>query len=337
MSDAVPGFGHLWTMTDEQGTYEHAKGAVARTEHGYCTDDVARVLVVATREPHPTAQVRRLAHSSLRFVADAQDLTGACRNRKSADGRWRGAHTVEDCWGRSLWAFGVAAADRSEQLGRAALAHFDQGAQQRSPWPRAMAFAALGASAVTASHPGHRSALELLEAVGDVIGTRVTGLLWPWPEPRLTYANAVLPDAMIATGTALHRPTMVDDGLELLDWLLARETVDEHLSVTPVGGAGPHDAEHGFDQQPIEVASMADACARAWALTGEPRWANGIRMAAAWFDGSNDSASQMWDCGTSGGYDGLEADGFNRNQGAESTIALISTHQQAQLLSTVPA
>ena len=82
---------------------------------------------------------------------------------------------------------------------------------------------------------------------------------------------------------------------------------------------------------------MADACARAWTLTGEPRWANGIRMAAAWFDGSNDTASQMWDRGTSGGYDGLEADGFNRNQGAESTIALISTHQQAQLLATVPA
>lgn len=337
MNDVVPNFGHLLEMTDEYGTYEHAKGAVARREHGYCTDDVARVLVVATRESHPSANVRRLAHSSLRFVAEAQDLMGACRNRKSADGHWHGPHTAEDCWGRSLWGFGVAAADRSDRLSQSALARFDQGAQRRSPWPRAMAFAALGASTVAASHPGHRTALELLDAAGDVIGSRGADLRWPWPEPRLTYANAVLPDAMIATGTALQRPALVDDGLELLDWLLARETVDDHLSVTPAGGAGPDDLGHGFDQQPIEVASMADACARAWTLTGEPRWANGIRMAVAWFDGRNDSASQMWNRRTSGGYDGLEAHGVNRNQGAESTIALISTFQQARLLALVPA
>lgn len=337
MSDAVPGFGHLLELTDEHGTYEHAKGAVARREHGYCTDDVARVLVVATREPHPSADVRRLAHSSLRFLADAQDSTGACRNRRSADGHWHGPHTVEDCWGRSLWGFGVAATYRSGRLSRSALARFEQGAQQRSPWPRAMAFAALGASTVAASHPGHRSAHELLESAADVVGSRDVEQRWPWPEARLTYANAVLPDAMIAMGTALCRPALVDEGLELLDWLLARETVDEHLSVTPAGGAGPDEAEHGFDQQPIEVATMADACARAWALTGEPRWADGIRLAVAWFEGRNDSASQMWDRRTSGGHDGLEAHGVNRNQGAESTIALISTFQQARLIAMVPA
>jgi hypothetical protein len=28
-----------------------------------------------------------------------------------------------------------------------------------------------------------------------------------------------------------------------------------------------------FDQQPIEVAALADACSRAFALTGDERWA----------------------------------------------------------------
>ncbi len=198
-----------------------------------------------------------------------------------------------------------------------------------------MAFAALGAAAVAAAHPGHRDALGLLDAAADIVGIRGTDMRWPWPEARLTYANAVLPEAMMAAGAALQRQSLIDDGLALLDWLLSRETVDGHLSVTPVGGAGPGDPAHGFDQQPIEVAAMADACARALALTGEPRWAHGIRMAAAWFDGHNDSASQMWDPSTSGGYDGLEVGGVNRNQGAESTIALIATFQQVRLLGLV--
>ena len=44
----------------------------------------------------------------------------------------------------------------------------------------------------------------------------------------------------------------------------------------------------------------------------------------------------MWDPDTGGGYDGLHADGVNYNQGAESTMAVISTLQQARCLSTVP-
>ena len=39
-------------MTDERGTFEHAVFAEPRPEHGYCTDDMARVLVVASREPN---------------------------------------------------------------------------------------------------------------------------------------------------------------------------------------------------------------------------------------------------------------------------------------------
>jgi hypothetical protein len=44
----------------------------------------------------------------------------------------------------------------------------------------------------------------------------------------------------------------------------------------------------------------------------------------------------MWDRETGGGFDGLLADGVNLNQGAESTLAVISTLQQAQRFSLVP-
>jgi hypothetical protein len=44
----------------------------------------------------------------------------------------------------------------------------------------------------------------------------------------------------------------------------------------------------------------------------------------------------MWDPHTGGGYDGLHPDGVNSNQGAESTLAVISTLQHARRLSPVP-
>jgi hypothetical protein len=45
----------------------------------------------------------------------------------------------------------------------------------------------------------------------------------------------------------------------------------------------------------------------------------------------------MWDAGTGGGFDGLQARGVNRNQGAESTLAALATLQHAQRLVTAAA
>ena len=44
----------------------------------------------------------------------------------------------------------------------------------------------------------------------------------------------------------------------------------------------------------------------------------------------------MWDPETGGGFDGLHADRVNLNQGAESTLAVISTLQQARRFAPVP-
>jgi hypothetical protein len=326
-----PRFDHLARMTDEHGTFEHADHTTPRREHGYCTDDMARVLVVASREPHPGPLVSGLAETALRFLADAQGERGDVRNRRTSDGAWEDRHGVEDCWGRSLWGLGTAAArSPHDALRQNAVAHFEHGLQQRSPWPRAMAFAALGASEVLAAQPGHRGARDLMiDAVG-IVGDRQSDAAWPWPEPRLAYANAVLPDAMIAAGVALDRATLVNDGLELLEWLLDTETAQGHLSVTAVGGRGPGDPRPNFDQQPIEVATLADACARAARCAETDRWVDGVDAAVGWFLGDNDAGVPMWDPESGGGYDGLRADGPNLNQGAESTLALISTLQHGR-------
>jgi hypothetical protein len=332
---AASRFDHLVAMTDRIGTFEHAEHTVPRREHGYCVDDVARVLVVAAREPRPNEAVRSLAQGSLAFISDSMGTRSDIRNRRDVDGTWSSDWCTEDCWGRSLWGLGTAAASSQFSISGAAHTLFERSATLRSPYPRSMAFAALGAAAITQVDPTNGVALDLLRAAAEALPGAKDNPEWPWPEDRLWYANALLPDAMIATGAVLERPELVDSGLSLLGWLLKRETLNGHLSVTRAAGTGPDDVGPGFDQQPIEVSTMADACARALTVDNSPTWLEGIRMANAWFDGDNDAHVIMWDPSTGGGFDGLHADVANQNEGAESTLALVSTRQQAFTHQTV--
>ena len=274
----------------------------------------------------------------LAFLDHAQVSGGASHNRLSFDRRWTDAAGVGDWWGRSLWGSGTAAARGwSPRLRADALGHFDAGGATRSPWPRAMAFAALGAAEVITAHPDHAGARHLLQDAATLLrpgapDARAMAADWPWPEPRLRYANAAWAEALMAAGWGLGDDRLVDDGIRLLGWLLESETADGHLSLTPVGGWGPGEPRPGYDQQPIEAAALADACTRAFVLTGDAQWVGAVGRAVSWFLGDNDAGVPMSDPDTGGGYDGLERGGRNDNQGAESTLALISTLQQGATL-----
>jgi len=335
-SDAhQPVFDHLERLTDDRGLFEHTLHAVPRREHGYCVDDVARGLVVVCHEPKPGPPVRRLARCYLAFVLDALDRTGACHNRMAADGQWRDEAAVGDWWGRALWGLGVAATNAQTPGMRArALAGFRIAAQARSPHIRSMAFAALGAAELLSKRPGEIAARRLLmDTLAVIGGAEDDDSRWPWPEDRLSYGNASIAEALIVAGDALPDIPALSRGLSLLEFLLRTETRDGHLSVTPVGGRGRDDVGPGYDQQPIEVSALADACGSAFRVTNQPSWLAGVSLAWDWFLGDNDSATPMFDPHTGGGYDGLEPHGRNLNQGAESTLAMLATAQQARRIS----
>jgi len=332
----LPVFDHLLHMTDRRGTVEQALLAEPAPEHGYCTADMARVLVVVSREPDPERTLNGIGGLALRFLNEAQALNGACRNRMDGAGKWVDDPALDDSWGKCIWGLGTAAAHSAVAWVRqSAIIQFERAAQRRSTSPRAMAFAALGAAELLKANPGHVEARELLTHYAQSVSAPSEDPAWPWPEPRLTYANAVLADAMIAAGAALDDAALLQRGLELLGWLVDYETVDGHFSPTPLAGRGAADARPGFEQQPIEVSSLADACARAAAADPSPVWPDGVRRAAAWFDGDNDAGLAMWDAQTGGGFDGLHADGVNHNQGTESTLAALSTMQHARHMSAV--
>jgi hypothetical protein len=332
-----PVFTHLLAITDHNGVFEHASFKEPRVEHGYCTDDVARALVVVLRQHQDQPVLASAIEVYLSFLERAVASDGSVHNRMSAAGLWIDGTTTDDCWGRAVAALGAAARfGPTKSVRDRAIRAFLRAARTRSVHVRAASFATIGAVELvrTRTEAAGPAKILLMDCL-DLIPRRASAG-WDWPEPRLRYANASLCDALIVGGAALGHSTTVGQGLSMLSVLLRLETSPGgHLSVTGTQGRGPGETGPLWDQQPIEVAAIADACAHAFTITGDLSWRRTVQLAWGWFVGENDSGIELYEPETGAGHDGLEPQGRNENCGAESTLAALGTLQRVLDVSSV--
>lgn len=326
-----PNFTHLLRLSDDTGIVEHAWYAVPRSSSGYTVDDVARALIAICRQPAPSVRLQECATRYLAFLYHARLPGGGFHNRLSYARRWCDDIGSDDCHGRALWALGTAALrGPTRAIQGSALRLFETSARLHSRSPRANAFAVLGAAEVLAHDAGNEAAWSLLLACEARLPPRAVAKDWPWPEHRLAYDNARLPHAQLLIGRWMQQPEREQHGLDQLRWLVDMETQPGHFSFVPTAGWGGEERRPQFDQQPLEAAAMADACATALAFTGDPAWAQHVVNAAEWFTGLNDVGVSLYDQHTGGCCDGLTLEGVNENQGAESTLACIMAFQQGR-------
>ena len=327
---------HLKALSDQRGIFEHAQYRNPRIEHGYCVDDVSRALILIERNKPLDNDVKSLRHTYFHFLRNAQSPDGRFINRCYAGGRWNGAPETTDHWGRGLWALGTVYKHESDYfISAEALWRFEHGARHRSEFLRSMMFASLGAAAILDSNPDNQPAHLLLRDSARMLTKLLDNNVnkysaWLWPEDRLTYANAIIPEVLLLAGEHLKNSQYVEDGLSLLRWLLEKESTSTHFSVTPTSGKQVDATREIFDQQSIEIAAIVDACSTAHEITGESEWLAYIARGMRWFDGANDSGVMMYDPATGAGFDGLTAEGRNENCGAESTICYLSVLDQYQ-------
>jgi hypothetical protein len=333
-----PRYDHLLRFTDDVGMLEHAMGALPKREHGYCTDDNARALIVVTRAKE-LPELAGLADRYLAFIRHAYRGGGQFINRLEYDRTWdvRRGETLDDGCGRALWALGITAVHaREAHIRWAANEIFTDAAGFRPYHLRSAAFGAVGACELLAieDHEGAeglaRYAIKLID--NDWVGPKG----WVWPENYLSWANALLPHALISSGFVLNEDKVLQRGLDMLQWLVERCTAPAgHLSVCPSTGWTTDNTSQGGHQQPIEVSSFADAAAAAYEATTDQHWLDVMNMCIRWFLGENDGKTYMIDESSGGCYDGLYPDGVNPNQGAESSLALVSVMQHADRISTL--
>lgn len=332
MHPLVPDFAAVERMSDATGMFQHAIYSIPDRRHGYCIDDNARALILMTQMADLDPGLRdkwTTIYASFVQYAWNPDVR-RFRNFMRFDRSWCEDVGSEDSNGRTLWALGVAARDAQFPKHRdwavwmfdatASLA-FDLGS------PRAQAFAMLGAAAMLEASPGHRLAAEILQRFPDAhlaLLEEARRPEWRWFEIVLAYDNARLPEALIRAGVALGRGDLIACGTDTLDWIMAKQTSPEgrFRAVGSESFGRPYAEPLPFDQQPLEAQATIDACRAAFAATGDRRWVDEAERAYRWFLGANDLDLPLASTGDGGCFDGLMPTGLNRNQGAESILAL---------------
>jgi hypothetical protein len=324
-------------MTDDTGLVQHAIHSVPDRSHGYCVDDNARALLLASALtaldlPGSPRISDRLTATYAAFVQHAFNRdTGRFRNFMSFDRRWLEPEGSEDSHGRTLWALGVTTRDDPTSARRdwaAALFAEALPVVEGFGSPRAWAFTLLGLTPYCESRPGDVAAAQLRLHLAD----RLIALLhqvetpdWVWFEEGLAYDNARICEALIGCGRATGRPDYVEAGLRTLGWLMQRQTGERGL-FRPVGSEGFGDirqAPRRFDQQPVEAAATIAACLEGWRATGSGNWQTGAARAFSWFLGKNDLGVTLVDTATGACRDGLHPDRANENRGAESVVSYL--------------
>ena len=331
---------HLDALTDGIGIMQHAIGSRPDHAHGYCTDDVARALQVDLLHGAELGwpAVADSAWRGLRFLAEAFDgTTGRFRNFRSVDGSWLPGTPSEDSQGRAILALGDVIANAPDaRMVETARSLFERAlpSARRLSALRASSSVLLGHAAAWTAPPepdGVTGLREMADRLSARFG-RPLDRAWPWPEPRLTYENALPARALIVAGQTLGDDEMTDTGLAVLDWLLdVQTTTAGHLS--PIGnGWWPRGgARSCFDQQPIEATALVLAAESAHLATGDERYRSAMEQAYAWFLGANDLGMDVADPLRGAGFDGLTEHGINTNQGAESTLMWLTALEHIRM------
>jgi hypothetical protein len=322
---------HLDALSTDIGIMQHAQDARPDPDHGYCTDDVARALLVDLLHQRVLgwAAVAASVVRNLTFLEEAfEPASGRFRNLRRADGTWLEGPGSEDANARALHA--LAETIESAPAGTAcatATALFERALRSASR----VGFLRPRATVLLACEAAVRAGMS-----GDVIDVyqRVANDLWrsferceaysawPWPEPVVTYENELPARALIVAGRRLGRPRLSQVGLRVLDWLIdAQTTGDGQLRTVGNAGWWPRGGPKArFDQQAISTTSLLLAAGTAYEATGSSRYQGAMEMAYGWFLGRNDAHEAVAQPRSGACGDGIGPAGVSRNQGAESTL-----------------
>jgi len=323
---------HLIRLTDDTGLLQHARYSIPDRTHGYCTDDNARGLVVATKyyRLFKDEEAERLLSIYLSFVQHAQRDDGLFHNFMSYSRQFLDAVGSDDCFGRALWGLGYVVRYGEEPLSRLAKEIFEKALKNLGMLNlRGRAYSTLGLFYYLNKYP---EATDIMEKI-DALASELTKCFeaessahkgWNWFEPVITYESTVMPQSLFLAYQATGNEDYLNVARTSLDFILEKCDRTTHLSL--VGNKGWHKRGQepaDYDQQPIDACGYVEACKAAFQVTGIRKYLHYMRMAFDWFLGVNDRAMVLYDFKTGACCDGLTPNGVNENKGAESTLCCL--------------
>jgi uncharacterized protein YyaL (SSP411 family) len=327
---------HLNRMTTGKGIIQFAKLSTPDYNSGYTLDDNARALIAIGKHYALTGEVADLALIStyLDFVLRCQQADGSFLNYMDEEGEFMAKNAdenLEDANGRAIWALGELLTHESilsNNLLRKAKMAIEKSLRNCASFqsPRAMAFAIKGLYLYYEYSPNERSK-QLIIRFADNLVSKYRGISekgWNWFEDYLTYANSVLPEALLyaslCTGSKLHK----NIAHHSFAFLLSVTFRNNQIKV--ISNQGWHlqgKAVHDYGEQPVDVAYTILALQLFYVVEKNKMYLDKLQTAFDWFLGKNHFHQIIYNPKTGGCYDGLEEKHVNLNQGAESTISYL--------------
>jgi len=326
-----PTLKHLCRLTDDCGVIQHAKFWFPDYASGYCVDDNSRALIVACHhyQLFGDSVSHELIVRYLAFIFYVQRRDGKVRNFIDYTRAFLEEVGSPDSHGRTIWALGHLATIEEDYLSVPAREMFHRALPHimRNSPPHSQAYTILGLCAYGQRNGLREEAQRLVRPLTAALYERYLEDRteeWDWFLPVLTYANARLPEALLRAGQLLDSQELIAAGLQSLNFL--NRIVYRYGYLTPIGCHGwyPRDGACAlFDQQPIDTGGMVEVNLTAYQITGDHAYFDYAVTAMDWFHGRNIRNVPMYNVNSGGCQDGLNADGINSNQGAESTLAYL--------------
>lgn len=327
---------HVRKLTTADGIIQFSKLSSPDISSGYTLDDNARALVAVNRYYQLTNDetVLPLIETYLNFVLHCQQPDGVFINYITVEGTADPRNqqdNLEDANGRAIWAlceFVAYGARYNKQWTDVAeltlLMALRSAVKMRSP--RALSFVLKGLCSYNLIVNSDTLQQCIISLADDLVSRYrgVSNSKWVWFEEYLTYANGVIPEALLSAYVATGNELFKDVAKKTFDFLLTIIFPDDAIKViSNQGWHRKHESSNQFGEQPIDVAYTIMALDLFSEVFPLEAYHDKMTIAFNWFLGKNHLNKVIYNPATGGCYDGLEEHHVNLNQGAESTISYL--------------
>ncbi len=327
---------HLKKMTTDVGMIQFSKINQPDLESGFTLDDNARALIAMcmhfelTRDKADLAYIRKYVD----FIKFCQKPEGYFLNYVDSAEQFTEQNyetNLADSNGRAIWALGFVVS-KSAFLPAEIVDTAREVIQKALPRmkmvhsTRAMAFTIKGLyySNLENKSAHHTTLIKTLANRLVQMYRHESEHNWLWFESYLTYANSILPEALLCAWLETGEQIYKDIAKSSFDFLLSLTFNENGIKVISNKSwmqKGQEIAEHG--EQPIDVAYTILALSKFYQVFKLADYAKKMATAFNWFLGHNHLHQIIYNPCTGGCYDGLEDTHVNLNQGAESTVSYL--------------
>lgn len=330
---------HLKKMTTDFGILQFSIINHPDKDSGYTLDDNARALIAMCQFYRIYKRKDDLNYISIYFyfilfTFQQEDCFLNYIDIQKQFTEQNGSCNLEDSFGRAIWALGYLISMQDiipSELIVKAKKLFNKAILKAEyvHSTRAMAFIIKGVYFANTKN-GTPLNIQLIEQLADRLVQMYrheTDDQWQWYESYLTYANSVLPEAMLFAWLTIRKPIYRSIALDSFDFLLSKIFLQDAIKVISNKGWMHNGQEinpaNKGGEQPIDVAYTVIALSEFYNNFKIEDYKYKMFTAFDWFLGNNHLNQIIYNPRTGGCYDGVEDSYINLNQGAESTISYL--------------